>query len=167
MNLPQPRPDKPEGLAIRRALHNDADTVAEITDSAYAKYIPLLGRPPQPMTADHRKMILEDEVWLLLQGGEAVGVLELVLEPDCVLIYSVAIRPGHQKQGMGRHLLDWAERETKRAGRGRIRLYTNTLMEKNIALYQRLGYRETAREPYLGSTIVHMSKGIEGGAVRS
>lgn len=31
-------------------------------------------------------------------------------------------------------------------------------MQSNIALYLRLGYRETRREPYLGSTLVHMDK---------
>jgi hypothetical protein len=34
-------------------------------------------------------------------------------------------------------------------------------MVENIALYRRLGYRETGREPYLGSTILHMSKEVE------
>ncbi|MCJ7706787.1 MAG: GNAT family N-acetyltransferase [Anaerolineales bacterium] len=149
-------------MAIRKAVAQDAEAVAEITDAAYAKYVPLLGRRPQPMTADHRKMILEDEVWLLLCADDPVGVLVLVNEPNCALIYNVAIRPELQKQGLGRRLLDWAEEETRRGGRRRIRLYTNALMHANIALYERLGYRETEREPYLGSTRVHMSKRIGG-----
>jgi hypothetical protein len=45
-------------------------------------------------------------------------------------------------------------------GLRRVRLYTNTLMVENIALYRRLGYRETGQEPFLGSTILHMSKEI-------
>ena len=42
----------------------------------------------------------------------------------------------------------------------RIRLYTNAIMESNIALYLRLGYQETRREAYLSSTLVHMSKDL-------
>jgi GNAT superfamily N-acetyltransferase len=158
---------RPEGelcarVAIRKAVAQDAEAVAQITDEAYAKYVPLLGRRPQPMTADHRKMILENEVWLLLCADAAAGVLVLVNEPNCVLIYNVAIRPELQKQGLGRRLLDWAEQEARRSGCRRIRLYTNALMRANIALYEQLGYRETEREPYMGSTRVHMSKWIEG-----
>jgi ribosomal protein S18 acetylase RimI-like enzyme len=150
-----------EPSSLRRAQPEDGDAVAEITDAAYTKYLPLLGRPPQPMTADHRTMIQNDEVWLLEQGGEPIGVLELIGEPDCLLIYSVAILPEHQRRGHGRRLLDWAEREARRKGMRRVRLYTNTLMTENIALYRRLGYQEAGREPYLGSTILHMSKEIE------
>lgn len=158
--------DGGEPLLIRRASLEDVEAVAEITDLAYGKYVPLLGRRPQPMNADHRKMILENEVWLLLWDKEPVGVLVLVNELGCVLIYSVAIRPERQKQGLGRRLLDWAEREAKRGGRRHIRLYTNALMEANLALYERLGYHETGREPYMGSTRVHMSKwvGVEDGS---
>jgi ribosomal protein S18 acetylase RimI-like enzyme len=157
----EPGPSSDEPSSIRRALPEDVNTVVQITNAAYARYVALLGRPPQPMTTDHPRMIREDEVWLLGQGGELIGVLELVVEPDCLLIYSVAIRPDRQKRGHGRRLLDWAEQEARRMALRRVRLYTNTLMVENIALYRRLGYRETGQEPYLGSTILHMSKEIE------
>jgi ribosomal protein S18 acetylase RimI-like enzyme len=151
---------------IRRARQEDAEAVANITDSAYGGYLSLLGRKPQPMTADHRKMIAENDVWLLFHDDYPVGVLVLVDEPNCLLIYSVAIRPELQKRGLGRRLIGWAERQARRAGHPRIRLYTNALMQANIELYRGLGYLETDREPYLGSTLVHMSKRLDGGVDR-
>jgi GNAT superfamily N-acetyltransferase len=156
----EPAPLLPTHLTIRRATMADAPVVREITDLAYAGYVPLLGREPQPMTADHQAMIAEHQVWLLADDGAPLGVLELISEPDCTLIYSVAVRPEHHKRGLGRMLLDWAERQTARAGHDRIRLYTNALMEDNLRLYARLGYTETRREPYLGSTLVHMAKRV-------
>ena len=54
----------------------------------------------------------------------------------------------------------WAERQATQAALPRLRLYTNALMTANIALYARLGYQETEREPYLGSTLVHMAKEV-------
>jgi len=119
------------------------------------------------MTADHARMIADDLVWLLRRDGDPVGVLELVREPECLLIYSVAIRPGFQAQGLGRCLLDWAERQAADGGYRRLRLYTNALMTSNIALYRGLGYEETAREPYLGSTLVHMSKPLDDGEAQT
>jgi len=154
--------ERPAKLDIRRARQQDAEAVAEITDSAYGSFVPLLGRRPQPMTADHRKMIGENDVWLLFHDDRPVGVLVLVDEPECLLIYSVAIRPELQKRGLGGGLLGWAELEARRAGRPRIRLYTNALMEANIELYRGLGYLETDREPYMGSTLVQMSKWLDG-----
>ena len=147
-------------MQIREASPQDAEVVAEITDAAYRIYVPLLGRKPQPMTADHRQMILEHDVWLLEEEGHALGVLELVHEPGCLLIYSVAIRPGHQRRGLGQELMAWAERQAALAALPRLRLYTNALMTANIDLYTRLGYQETGREPYLGSTLVHMAKEV-------
>jgi len=149
-------------LDIRRARQEDAEAVAEITDLAYGSYLPLLGRKPQPMTADHRKMIGENDVWLLFNVDYPVGVLVPVDEPDSLLIYSVAIRSELQRRGLGRRLLGWAELEARRVGHPRIRLYTNALMADDIELYRALGYLETGREPYLGSTLVHMTKWLDG-----
>lgn len=145
-------------ITIRRAAAGDAAVLSEITDAAYAKYIPALGRKPQPMTVDHRQLAVEHDAWLILWDGQPVGLIELEREPDCMHIFNVAIRPEYQSRGLGRRLLDWAEQETRRQGLPRLRLYTNAIMQSNIALYLRLGYRETRREPYLGSTLVHMDK---------
>jgi GNAT superfamily N-acetyltransferase len=112
----------------------DAPVVHEITDLAYARYVPLLGRKPQPMTADHQAMIAEHEVWLLVDDVAPIGVLELVNEPGCTLIYSVAVRPEHHGQGLGRMLLDWAEGQTAWRRPRPIRLYTNALMVDNLRL---------------------------------
>jgi ribosomal protein S18 acetylase RimI-like enzyme len=158
--MAEPARVPPSQLTIRRATAADAAVAREITDLAYARYVPLLGRKPQPMTADHQALIAEHEVWLLIDEDAVLGVLELICEPACTLIYSVAVRPEHHRRGLGRMLLDWAERQTAAAGRDQIRLYTNALMEDNLRLYARFGYTETRRELYLGSTLVHMAKHV-------
>jgi ribosomal protein S18 acetylase RimI-like enzyme len=145
-------------VALRRATPDDAETITALTDAAYAKYIPLIGRKPQPMTADYRQLIAEHHVWLLTKDSQPAGALVLMYQPEHVLIYSVAVAPPYQKQGWGRHLLTWAEAQARQAGYSLIRLYTNERMEANIALYRRLGYEETGREDHLGSTLVHMAK---------
>jgi len=149
-------------ILIRRASPDEADTVAALTDAAYAKYISRLGRKPQPMTSDYRLLATEHHIWLLCLDDQPVGVLVLMFEPEAVLIYSVAVSLAYQKQGWGRHLLAWAEHQAQQAGAPRLRLYTNELMAENIALYKRLGYEETRREPYLGSILVHMAKPLGG-----
>ncbi len=152
---------------IRGAIHADAQCVSEITNLAYSRYLPLLGRKPQPMTADHAAIIAEDKVWLLVEGKRALAVLELIDEPGRMLIYSVAVPPEVQRRGLGRRLLAWAESEASRAWCDRIRLYTNALMEDNLRLYSSPGYEGTGREPYMGSTLIHMAKQVPRAAART
>ncbi len=127
-------------------------------DEAYEKYIPLIGRKPQPMTADHAKMVVENSIWLLFVDDQIVGVLVLIYEPENVLIFSVAIKPEYQHQGLGRRILAWAEEQAIHDGYKSIRLYTNEHFVDNIRLYKSLGYLETSREPLLNSIVVNMAK---------
>jgi ribosomal protein S18 acetylase RimI-like enzyme len=148
-------------FSIRKADSADAATIAALTDAAYAKYVPLMGRKPQPMTADYEQIVAAHPVWLLCDETALAGVLVLMHEPDILLIYSVAIHPDYQHRGLGRRLLAWAEHEARQAGYTQIRLYTNALMQENIALYKSLGYHETHREPFNGLFIVHLAKSLE------
>lgn len=49
-------------VTVRLASRGDASIVSSITDAAYAKYIPRLGRRPEPMTVDYGEMIGEHPV---------------------------------------------------------------------------------------------------------
>jgi ribosomal protein S18 acetylase RimI-like enzyme len=149
-------------ITLHKATSDDASAIAALTDAAYQKYIPLIGRKPLPMTADYAKMAFENEIWLLHVEQQLAGVLVLEHEPDTLLIYSVAIQPEFQKQGLGRHLLAFAEEQAIQAGYRSIRLYTNEKFTYNINLYKSLGYLETSREPFRDSTLVHMAKTIAG-----
>ncbi len=143
---------------IRRATLADSRDVERVTAEAYAKYVPVLGREPQPMTADAAQLIAEHPVWVLAIEGHTAGVLVLKEEPDALLVYSLAIATAHQGHGHGGRLLAWAEDQARARGATRVRLYTNELMGHNVAWYTAHGYSETGRELYLGSTLVHMAK---------
>lgn len=147
-----------EQPTIRQATLDDVAAITALTDAAYRKYIPQIGRKPQPMTTDYALVVKEHPVWLVEIEQHLAGVLVLQHEPESLLIYSVAINPSDQKRGFGRLLLGWAEHQAQLAGCRSLRLYTNALMTENIALYTRLGYQETEREAYVGGEIVHMTK---------
>ncbi len=147
---------------MRLATADDEQTILDITNAAYEHYVPLLGRKPQPMEVDYLPKIEAGEVWLLDLEGQLVGMIVVVDEVDCLLIYSVAVRPQFQKRGLGRRLLAWAEARAAQAGYSRTRLYTYGRMVENIALYGRVGYVETGRKAYAGGEIVYMDKRLEG-----
>jgi ribosomal protein S18 acetylase RimI-like enzyme len=151
--IPAPLP-----TTLRLATPADAPAITALTEAAYAKYIPLIGRKPQPMTVDYARMAAEHPIWLLYLDNELAGLLALKLEPETLLIYSVAVRPDLQGRGLGRRLLALAEEQALKAGYRQIRLYTNEHFVSNIELYRRVGYQETRREAYLGTHLVHMAK---------
>jgi GNAT superfamily N-acetyltransferase len=148
-------------VTIRHASKEDAATVSAITDAAYSKYIHRLGRKPEPMTVDYGDLISRHPVHILMFRNQPMGVLVLKHEEAQTLIWSVAVHPDYQRQGLGLRLLEHAEQEAHAHGHKSIRLYTNSLFEENIALYKWLGYKESRREPFLGSTLVHMTKNLE------
>jgi N-acetylglutamate synthase-like GNAT family acetyltransferase len=146
---------------LRRATPDDAAAVRALVRAAYAKWVPVIGREPQPMTADYEHAVRNHIVDLLFVDDELTALIELVVEPDCVLIENVAVRPDQAGRGHGQALLAHAAEVARSKGRKRLRLYTNRLMAENIALYRRLGYAidrdETTPD---GRQVVHMSVSI-------
>jgi ribosomal protein S18 acetylase RimI-like enzyme len=147
-----------EDMQIRRAGQADAADIRALTRSAYAKWVPLIGREPTPMGADYDRAVREHMIDLLVVGGRMVALIETVNEPDHLLIANVAVAPPFQGRGYGRYLLDHAERLATSLGLSELRLYTNQRMVTNIELYGRLGYAVDREEPFMGGVVVHMSK---------
>jgi ribosomal-protein-alanine N-acetyltransferase len=57
-----------------------------------------------------------------------------------------AVQPGYQRQGVGRHLLEWLEASARTAGIFTIHLEVRATNDRAQAFYQRLGYRSTGRK---------------------
>jgi ribosomal protein S18 acetylase RimI-like enzyme len=129
----------------RLAGAGDLATVEALTRAAYAHYVPLLGREPLPMTEDYAPRIAAGEVWLLEESHETLGLIVLEDHGDNLMILNIAISPEHQSRGLGRRLLAFAEDEARRRGCRTLKLYTNGMMTRNIAIYRRCGFKEAGR----------------------
>jgi len=148
---------------MRLAIPADLEAIVQLTNSAYRPYTELLGAPPLPVTENYAPHIEHGGVWLLEIGSELAGLIVLEREPDHMLIFSVAVAPSLQGKGLGIRLLQWADEQTRKAGFDEVRLFTNSRMQRNIALYKSFGYRETGRRPNLkrsGWILVDMAKSI-------
>src|SRR3546814_2384994 len=92
----------------------------------------------------------------MVENGALVGLVETVAEVDELLIVNVAVHPDRQGEGHGVRLLRHAEALARADKLKGTRLYTNRLMDTNIALYERLGYvREKEPESEQGMVAVH------------
>ena len=145
----------------RRALPADAPLIRALTRAAYAKWVPVIGREPKPMTADYDRAVAEHLIDLLSVHGELVGLIEMIPEANHLMIENVAVSPAHQGGGHGRRLLRHAEALAASLGYSEVRLLTNKLFAVNVRLYLAFGYVIDREEetPRLG-VAVHMRKPI-------
>ena len=149
------------GAVFLEAAHADADAIHALTRAVYAKYVPQMGREPLTMSADQAAAIRDHQVWVLEAAGALIASLELIAEPDCLVVENVAVAEVHQGQGLGRRLMAFAEDEARRQGFVALRLYTNEHMAGNVGLYGALDYHETGRVLYEGTYVVHMRKNLK------
>ncbi len=63
-------------LQLRRAGAADAAAVRALTREAYARWVPLLGREPQPMSTDFAEAIRNHQIDLAYLGAELAGLIE-------------------------------------------------------------------------------------------
>lgn len=147
---------------LRPARAGDVDAIRALVDAAYRGYLPLLGRTPKPMLSDVAAALRDHDVRVLDRDGTIVGVIELIARDDHLWVHNVAIDPAWQGRGYGRRLLALADEEARRLGLPAVGLLTNERYVANVAMYERYGFRETHREPYLGTDLVHFRKPIRG-----
>lgn len=150
-----------ETFPLRRATAADAAAVRDLTRAAYAKWVPVVGREPLPMTADYDRAVGEHVIDLLEEDGILIALIEMAPADGRLLIVNVAVRPDRQGGGIGGRLLDHAERFARSLGFEEVELYTNAAMAANLDFYRRRGYQEHRRGMIVpGTESVFMRKQI-------
>jgi ribosomal protein S18 acetylase RimI-like enzyme len=142
----------------RPARSDEANALRQLVTDAYSRYIARMGKPPGPMLDDYARRIADGQAWVLDVEGVIAGLIVLEKDGDTLLLDNVAVSPAAQGKGYGRTLIAFAEQEARRLGYAELRLYTNVLMTENIALYERLGFRQTGRISEKGFERVYMAK---------
>jgi N-acetylglutamate synthase-like GNAT family acetyltransferase len=146
---------------MRRATPADAATVRDLTRTAYAKWILLIGREPKPMTANYERAVVDHIIDLYEENGLAVALIEVIPQPTCLLIENIAVLPTQQGKGLGDLLLNHAETIAHSIHLNELQLYTNAAFISNIDFYARRGFQEFHRESFpAGGITVHMKKMI-------
>jgi GNAT superfamily N-acetyltransferase len=133
-------------IAVRPAAEADAPALARIAVAAYQHYVPRIGQPPAPMTADYTAAVRRGQAWVAAVDGEVAGfiiLISLISRPGYLLLENVAVLPAVQGRGIGARLL--AEDRARALHVPEIRLYTNAAMTENLAYYPQHGYTETHR----------------------
>ena len=140
----------------RPATAADMPAIREVVGAAYARYLSRMDRPPAPMLADYGAAIDAGQLWVT--GLPVIRLIELIEVGDTLYVGNVAVHPSVQGTGLGRLLMDFAERRAILLGLTRLSLYTNEVMTENLAIYTHLGYREVDRHTEDGYRRVYLEK---------
>ena len=142
-------------LTFRRATASDVDAIVALVNSAYRGETSRAGWTTEAEILGGQRtdaeeiahLIAEDgsAILLCLRGGEIIGSVH-VERMDAATAYlgMLVIRPVLQGQGLGRCLMDEAERFARAEWDAtRMQMQVITLRHELIAYYERRGYRRT------------------------
>jgi GNAT superfamily N-acetyltransferase len=155
-------------IEVRDIRVEDAGEVMTLQRAAFVSEAQIYGSadmPPLTQTLDEVKWELQDGNvgCVALAGERMVGALRARIDGDLLLVGRIAIAPDMQGHGIGSLLLDAVEERGAGAGAREAELFTGSLSEANLRLYERQGYRETERvEEEGGTQQVFMRKRIAG-----
>jgi GNAT superfamily N-acetyltransferase len=145
---------------IRRGDIGDLASLIALQRAAYRPNAEILGTEPLPLRADYGDVVRTSEVWVVPGADGLAGALILKINPDHLLIWSIAVAPSAQGRGLGNRLLAFAEERARQLGLGILRLYTGEKLRTNVEWYQRCGYAAERIEALPDRRLVHMIKTI-------
>ena len=145
---------------IRRAKLNEESVVHSCVRQAFEKYVARIGKEPAPMTADFARQIESGFVDVAEVNGEIVACVTFFPVEDHMHLANLAVRPDYSGQGIGKTLIKHVEQAAIEAGHVAVELYTNEAMLENLAMYPKLGYKETGRRTEEGYHRVYFRKAI-------
>jgi molybdopterin-guanine dinucleotide biosynthesis adapter protein len=147
--------------SLRRAEKADAAAVRQLTREVYAKWIPVIGREPMPMTVDYEKAIQDHWIDLLEHDGKIVALVEMVPNAKHLFIVNLAVAATEQGKGLASQLLRHAEQVAWVSGLQEVQLATNQAFEDNLSFYQNRGYEAYETKPFaLGGIGVRFRKSL-------
>ena len=141
---------------IRPIAPADAGEVLTLQRAAFvqeALIYDAVDMPPLTQTLDelHAELV-ENLGCVALDGTRIVGAVRARLDDGLLLVGRIAIAPDQQGSGLGTALLDAVEQRGREAGATEAELFTGSLSEANLRLYEREGYVESERVPQGGGT---------------
>jgi len=140
--------DRRSGVEISAISDSDAGEVLTVQRAAFVSEAAIYGSvdmPPLTQTLAELEAELRSESGFVARiEGRLVGAIRFVERDDVLLIGRIAIAPDMQGEGIGRMLLDAAEESSAADA---AELFTGSLSEANLRLYEACGYEEHERIP--------------------
>ena len=143
---------------IRPATIQDSGALSECIESAYSVYASRINDLPavsEGISGDIANQI----VWVAEINQTIIGGIILIPKQEFLILANVAVQPKSAGLGIGRALIELADRVCLELGLNEIRLSTHVDIPENVRLYKHLGWQETGR----AGNKIHMRKLLDTG----
>ena len=138
-----------DDLTVRPIRPDDAGEVLTLQRAAFVQEAQIYGTPQLPpltQTLDELEAeLVENLGCVAVDGTRIVGAVRARRDGELLLVGRLTIAPDQQGRGIGTRLLAAVEERGAALGATEAELFTGSLSEANLRLYERCGYRETGR----------------------
>lgn len=150
-------------MVIEKANVLDAEDILEVQKLAFICEAEIYNNYtiyPLVETIEEIKREFKNKViFKAIVNDEIVGAIRALLKNETCYIGKLSVHPSFQKQGIGTKLIKKVEETFKDISR--FELFTGNKSERNILLYEKLGYRKFKIEKYSKeSEFVYLEKCI-------
>jgi ribosomal protein S18 acetylase RimI-like enzyme len=130
-------------MVVERADVGDSEEILSLQKLAYRSEAELYNDfsiPPLLQTLEEMRKDFESQIFLkTVRDGKIVGSVRAFLREGTCYIGRLVVHPDFQGQGIGAKLMGGIEETFKEARR--FELFTGHKSEKNLHLYEKLGYQ--------------------------
>ena len=148
-------------LILERATSEDGAEILALQKLAYQSEAAIYNDytiPPLTQTLEEIVVDLKRQTFLkAIEEGRIVGSVRAYMQEGTCFVGRLIVHPSFQNRGIGTRLLGEIERVFDQAER--FELFTGHLSERNLYLYQKLGYRLYRNRKVTDAlTIVYLEK---------
>lgn len=138
-------------IDVRPATVADRAAVVKVLQRAFADYDGQLQPPPGALgetEASVRAHLKKGSIALAFIAGEPVGTMFIERKGDALFVSRVSVVPEKRGSGITARMVVLAEEEARRQGIHALSLRVREVLAQNVALFQRLGFREAGRHDH-------------------
>jgi len=142
-----------DGLTIRKAGPSDSEFAYYAKNAAFREYIEKVwGWDEDEQRQLHEQRFRAQDFRVINLSGTDIGIMAVVVTPDCVKVNQLFLLPKHQGRGIGRECMYVIMEESRLLGLP-LRLRVLKVNPRAHAFFQRLGFVRT------GETDTHVLMG--------
>jgi GNAT superfamily N-acetyltransferase len=130
-------------LTLRQASPNDYEFAYRVKRAAFKEYAEKVwGWDEAEQRQLHERRFGTQDLRVVNLAGTDVGIMAVVVGPDCVHVNQLFLLPEHQGKDIGRRCMWLVMEEARRLGLP-VRLRVMKVNPRALAFYQRLGFLRT------------------------
>jgi GNAT superfamily N-acetyltransferase len=144
-----------DNLTLRKARPEDSGFTYRVKRVAFRGYVEKVwGWDEDEQRQLHEQRFKAQDFRIINLAGKDIGIMAVVVEPDCLRLNQLYLLPEHQGKGIGRECMLMIMEEAHQLGLP-VRLRVLKVNPRALAFFQKLGFTRT------GETDTHdlMEKG--------